>query len=1165
MTNSQLTLNDFIVQKVIGEGSYGRAVLCKQISNNKLVVIKEISLKKLTEQEQRDAWKETKVLSLLHHPNIIAYYGCFLQNNVLHIVMEYADNGDLSEEIRKSLNNNQHFDEDKILNWFVQICLALKHLHDRKILHRDLKNQNIFLLKDNTAKLGDFGIAKMLSSTSQMSNTAIGTPYYLSPEICQGKAYNMKSDIWSLGCILYELCTLHHPFDSNCLNGLIVKIQRAKPPPIPYYYSSSLRNLVDKLLQKVPAKRPSINQILELDFIRCRVPNFLSYAIERKEFCHTILHDFKPGESPEKAKVTPEDVENNNANLHYEKDDNQNNKGNRNRVSSRNRNNRQNVHRNIPRYSSNRNINADNRRRNNKDDEIKSPRLQYRIQSSPQIQQQPILSDFDQKSEEESVKSQNENEKYLYADESSNENDNDSYHSNQNFNYDNKNNQRNGVIRRRRNNDNQMNSPYISPMRNLQAKKNAAVVADRAMVRELRERKAIEDRITQLKNEEKRREVQEKAKERELQRKEQMRRLKQEEKERQEKYKKLKPTFKIDRKVHYHNNTDSESNDSNYNSNSDFENDERRERIKKRKEEEMKKENLRKNAVAIAEKMKNNQLTNVDSTFDENENDLNPNRKRENNISALREFLNQKRSEIRKNKQEDVIMIGNMKYYVNNSNDSNSNDKIEDSNKNENNEKENNKKQIENEVYGLIFDNYKNNEVKIDQNKDIKNSDEITKTEIENNIESYSSGPLTSDSNISSPLKNDSLLSNNSNQNNDILNTEESSYLTSSFESNNDESKSIPNPSNININNNANPSILSFNSPSSFKENADQNQPFTSESERSNSDFNSPTQANSIKSLNTNDKDDNILYGYKKVSYNSKSEYESNSPTQTNSIKSPNSDCEYSPLHYYEKVQSSSSNYDYSPLKSNDSEEAELKSPVSSSPIVENKENENEKGLKISDRQTTSVSDGCCVYSPMKALIENAKANEENQNQKVNNYENSAVNHKNTIILKIDKFLNDSFSNSGVVEEEETKNNKSFSPLKTAKNEEDQNAEIHISINDDEENKTKKKNSDEILSSDSSPRRSFFSNNYNFTFKGTELKFDNIKSNDSLAYKIETVRKFIEDSLGIEKTIEAYRLAVEDNFSNYKEILATPDQQSFYPLIMQLVSSEEILLAKWLK
>lgn len=287
---------DYIEKRVIGEGSYGRAILSEDKKTGDLCVIKEIAMGNLSQQEIADSKKEIKILKSLNHPYIIGYKDSFTHHNILHIVMEYADNGDLYGQIQNA--NNVHFSEDQILSWFVQMCLAVKHIHDRKILHRDLKCQNIFLTKNGHVKLGDFGIAKVLDHTTQFSKTAIGTPYYLSPEICQGKLYNSKSDVWSLGCILYELCTLTHAFDANCMNGLVMKILRAKYSPIPYYYSNDLRKLVDMLLNKNASKRPSVNEVLNLPFIAQRVKNLLGNTIRRKEFSHTIFHGCKGGITP---------------------------------------------------------------------------------------------------------------------------------------------------------------------------------------------------------------------------------------------------------------------------------------------------------------------------------------------------------------------------------------------------------------------------------------------------------------------------------------------------------------------------------------------------------------------------------------------------------------------------------------------------------------------------------------------------------------------------------------------------------------------------------------------------------------------------------------------------------------------------------------------------
>ena len=259
------SMADYEVQKVIGEGAFGRAVLCTDKETGNQVVIKEIALADMSQQERDCAWKESRVLAMLSHPCIIKSYGSFVENHVLHIVMEFAEGGDLTEQIQNA--KKKHFKEKQILTWFVEICLALKYIHERKVLHRDIKCQNVFLTKDGRAKLGDFGIAKVLDHTTQLSQTVVGTPYYLSPELCQGKPYNSKSDMWSLGCVLYEMCTFQHAFESNCMNGLVAKILRGRPSAIPAFYSQDLKDLVDSLLQKEPTKRPSVDRVLKLEFL----------------------------------------------------------------------------------------------------------------------------------------------------------------------------------------------------------------------------------------------------------------------------------------------------------------------------------------------------------------------------------------------------------------------------------------------------------------------------------------------------------------------------------------------------------------------------------------------------------------------------------------------------------------------------------------------------------------------------------------------------------------------------------------------------------------------------------------------------------------------------------------------------------------------------------
>ena len=150
------------------------------------------------------------------------------------------------------------------MNWFIQLAMALEYIHGRKVLHRDIKVSNIFLTGNNTVKLGDFGISKVLETTQEQAQTVVGTPYYMSPEVCESKPYTHKSDIWALGCVLFELCALDKPFFAENLLGLVYKIVQDDPKPIPDTYSKELAKLVEMSLQKDPAKRP---QILSSKFV----------------------------------------------------------------------------------------------------------------------------------------------------------------------------------------------------------------------------------------------------------------------------------------------------------------------------------------------------------------------------------------------------------------------------------------------------------------------------------------------------------------------------------------------------------------------------------------------------------------------------------------------------------------------------------------------------------------------------------------------------------------------------------------------------------------------------------------------------------------------------------------------------------------------------------
>jgi NIMA (never in mitosis gene a)-related kinase len=199
----------------LGTGSFGTAYLVECQSDKQMAVIKQVDISAMSEQEKRETLFEAKILEVLNHPNIVRFREVYkTKKGKLCIVMDYADGGDLQTKVKDRLKQKtssgkvNYMTENEVLDIFTQICLAIKHTHDKKILHRDLKSQNIFLTKRGIVKLGDFGIARVLSHTRSAAKTVVGTPYYLSPEIIKSESYNFKSDIWSLGVLLYEMAAL---------------------------------------------------------------------------------------------------------------------------------------------------------------------------------------------------------------------------------------------------------------------------------------------------------------------------------------------------------------------------------------------------------------------------------------------------------------------------------------------------------------------------------------------------------------------------------------------------------------------------------------------------------------------------------------------------------------------------------------------------------------------------------------------------------------------------------------------------------------------------------------------------------------------------------------------------------------------------------------------
>jgi len=287
-------LNNYKIIKLIGKGSFGEVY--KVSKDNKFYALKMykisnemINSNSLTQKEKNEHIKsienEIQILSQLDNPFIVKLFEVFNvninkeilnnkeegeQNNddqIMCLILELCENGDLNDKIKEKKTKNEIFTENEILQYFYEILQGLYYLHKNRVLHRDLKSLNIFLTKDNHIKIGDFGVSKKLINNNIYAYTFVGTPYYISPEICQNKAYDEKSDVWSLGVLIYELITLNKPFDSQSQMGLFMKILKEKPAPIintiKHTYSQKLINLVvDNLLDKDPMTRFGILQTI---------------------------------------------------------------------------------------------------------------------------------------------------------------------------------------------------------------------------------------------------------------------------------------------------------------------------------------------------------------------------------------------------------------------------------------------------------------------------------------------------------------------------------------------------------------------------------------------------------------------------------------------------------------------------------------------------------------------------------------------------------------------------------------------------------------------------------------------------------------------------------------------------------------------------------------
>ncbi|KAF0696462.1 Aste57867_12783 [Aphanomyces stellatus] len=261
--NAVGSLTDYEAIRQLGSGIYGDVYLCNRKRDNEIVCVKHVDLASLSAAQTTACWNEVRVCERLHHPNIVTYYSAFVDTgvSVLAIEMEFCDGGDLSEWLYA---HHQDIDEAAVVSLFVQICLGVHHMHRCCVLHRDLKPKNIFVFDNGRAVVGDFGISKCLETSSGLAQTLVGSPSYMCPEVFEGKPYGFKADIWSLGCILYELLTGRCPFRASSYPALVQKITSCDYDPLSPAIRLPLRHLVATMLSLRAEDRPTVDTVLAL-------------------------------------------------------------------------------------------------------------------------------------------------------------------------------------------------------------------------------------------------------------------------------------------------------------------------------------------------------------------------------------------------------------------------------------------------------------------------------------------------------------------------------------------------------------------------------------------------------------------------------------------------------------------------------------------------------------------------------------------------------------------------------------------------------------------------------------------------------------------------------------------------------------------------------------
>ena len=272
--------DDYIQLGLIGQGSFGKVYKVQSKKDHQYYAMKEINYGQMKSKEKELLVSEVNLLRKLNHPSIVRYVDRYQDKSrcLIYIVMEYCGAGDLAKYIKQCKQSHRYIDEEKVWSVFIQILQAIDYCHNppptsalqTRLVNRDLKPANVFLTDQSTIKVGDFGLCRLLED-NQIARTNVGTPLYMAPELLENRSYTEKVDIWSMGCILYEMCALQPPYCATSMESLKIKVAGGVRPMLPSQYSSDIRNVINLMLQKDQHRRPGTKQLLGLSCIARRI------------------------------------------------------------------------------------------------------------------------------------------------------------------------------------------------------------------------------------------------------------------------------------------------------------------------------------------------------------------------------------------------------------------------------------------------------------------------------------------------------------------------------------------------------------------------------------------------------------------------------------------------------------------------------------------------------------------------------------------------------------------------------------------------------------------------------------------------------------------------------------------------------------------------------